>query len=86
MKYILEIEAYNGDDTSVALFSDGEAVDSLWCILVVDASGAHVVDSGYRSFAEAKIAWPDAIGEPDTFRCDLCGGLARYGVECPCKS
>jgi hypothetical protein len=59
--YILPIDAYDGDTTSVELFSGGEVVEQLFCIVGVSATGASILDSGYRSREEAKEAWPDSI-------------------------
>jgi hypothetical protein len=60
-KFILRIDAYDGDTTSVTLFNEGEAVDTLFVVVGITPGGAGILDSGYRSFAEAKAAWPEAI-------------------------
>lgn len=56
---ILRIDSYEGDDTYIRC-GDGEQ-DYLFAVVQLSAAGeAEIVDSGYRSFAEAARAWPEA--------------------------
>ena len=60
-RYIVEIDAFEGSVVSVlVLGSDGEPLPAHYAIVLVDGQGASIVDSGYRSVAEAKAAWPEA--------------------------
>lgn len=71
MYYILKIDAFHGDDTSLSITQDNsdpdndiysvDDLDSIFAIVMVDETGAHILDNGYRSIAEAKDAWPKAI-------------------------
>ena len=56
---VLKIESYEGEDTF--LRCGNERQDYLYAIVAVDADGsAEIVDSSYRSIAEALEAWPEA--------------------------
>lgn len=60
-QFIVKIESFEGDDTFVRCGNDQQ--DYLFCVVGIDAEGkAEIVDSGYRSFDEAKKAWPDIAG------------------------
>ena len=60
-RYIIEINAFEGSDVSVFIQdADGEPLSAHYAIVMVDVQGASIVDSGYRSVAEAKRAWPEA--------------------------
>jgi hypothetical protein len=60
-RYIVEINGFEGSEVSVFIQDvDGEPLPALYAIVLVDAQGASIVDSGYRSVAEAKAAWPEA--------------------------
>jgi hypothetical protein len=70
MHYIISISSYQGDDTSRR--QDGgedqpynERLEEcpgtlIFAIIYVTASGAEIVDDGYRSYKEAKETWPNA--------------------------
>lgn len=59
--YIVEINAFDGSEVSVFIQdADGHPLSAEYAIVMVDAQGASIVDSGYRSVAEAKTAWPEA--------------------------
>lgn len=57
-RVILKLESFEGRDTYLRCGNDVQ--DCLYCIVLVTAKGASVVDSGYRSYEEAAEAWPDA--------------------------
>lgn len=59
--YIVEVGKVQGDDTIIYLESDGEPVDYLFAIISIAERGACVVDTCYRSVAEAQAAWPEAV-------------------------
>lgn len=56
---VVKIESYEANDTFVRC-GNGQQ-DFLYAIIAVDRDGsAEIVDSGYRTFAEALEAWPQA--------------------------
>jgi hypothetical protein len=57
--YIVEIPQVLGDETTIYLEADGEAVKSLFAVVAV-SDGASIVDNCYRSIGEAQEAWPKA--------------------------
>ncbi len=60
-RYIVEISAFEGSEVSVSIQDgDGQPLSAHYAIVAVDMQGASIVDSGYRSVAEAKEAWPEA--------------------------
>lgn len=60
-KFIVKIESFEGENTFIRCGDHRQ--DYLFCIVSIDDKmNAEVVDSGYRSFAEAAEAWPDAVG------------------------
>ena len=60
-RYIVEINGFEGSEVSVLIQdADGEPLPAHYAIVLVDAQGASIVDSGYRSVAEANAAWPKA--------------------------
>ena len=60
-RYIVEINGFDGSEVSVSVrTADGESLSALYAIVLVDAEGASIIDSGYRSVSEAKAAWPEA--------------------------
>ena len=60
-RYIVEINGFDGSEVSVSVrTADGESLSALYAIVLVDAEGASIIDSGYRSVVEAKAAWPEA--------------------------
>lgn len=58
--YVVRLDSFEGEDTYLRCGDDVQ--DHLFCIIVVTPEGAEVVDSAYRSIAEAKAAWPEARG------------------------
>jgi hypothetical protein len=60
-RYIVEINGLEGAEVSILIRgADGEALHAHYAVVLVDAQGASIVDSGYRSDADAKAAWPEA--------------------------
>ena len=60
-RYILELNGFEGSEVSVFIQdADGEPLSAHYAIVLVDLQGASIIDSGYRSVAEAKGAWPEA--------------------------
>lgn len=56
---VLRIESYEGEDTFLRCGNGRQ--DYLYAIVAVGPDGsAEVVDSSYRTMAEALEAWPDA--------------------------
>jgi hypothetical protein len=57
---IVKLEPFEGDDTAVRL--EGTRDGFLYCVVRPEEDGpAEIVDTGYRSYAEAKAAWPEAL-------------------------
>ena len=59
--YIIAVEPLDGEDVQIYIESEGEANATVYAVVAVDTRGASIVDSGYRSVAEARQAWPEAI-------------------------
>jgi hypothetical protein len=60
-RYIVEISGFDGTEVSVSVRgADSEPLSACYAIVLVDVQGASIADSGYRSVAEAKAAWPEA--------------------------
>jgi hypothetical protein len=59
--YIVEINSVMGDETTIYLEDKGKSVESLYAVISIAERGACVVDTCYRSIAEAQQAWPKAI-------------------------
>ncbi len=60
-RYIVELNGFEGSEVSVFIHdSNGELLSAQYAVVLVDVEGASIVDSGYRSVAEAKAAWPEA--------------------------
>jgi hypothetical protein len=59
--YIVEIGKVDGEDTTIYLEANGESVDYLFAVISIAERGACVVDTCYRSVAEAQASWPEAI-------------------------
>jgi len=56
---IVKLESFEGTDTFVRCGDDSR--DYLFMVVAVDPDGtAEVLDSGYRTLAEAIEAWPEA--------------------------
>lgn len=60
-RYILEIPQVLGDETTIYLKTDGNAVKSLFGIVEITDAGASIVDNCYRTIGEPQRAWPEAI-------------------------
>ena len=58
--YIVEIPQVIGDETTIYLETNGNAVKSLFAVEISDG-GASIVDNCYRTINEARSAWPEAI-------------------------
>ena len=60
-RYIVELNGFEGSEVSVFIQdATREPMSALYAIVLVNVEGASIVDSGYRSVAEAKAAWPEA--------------------------
>lgn len=66
--YILQVESYTGRDTTrdqhEILDEEGwnfREISALYVIVRIAEDGASIADDGYRSVAEVKQAWPEAI-------------------------
>jgi hypothetical protein len=59
--YVLRVESYVGEHSARAqhVQSDTQA-EAVYAIVRVDREGAEIIDDGYRSWDEAKQAWPQA--------------------------
>lgn len=57
--FILKLESFEGDD--VYLRCGDEKQDFLYCVVEMDDESLEIVDSGYRSEAEARAAWPAIV-------------------------
>jgi hypothetical protein len=57
--WIVAIESYVGDDTGIDVWGDHEK-GRLYFVVETGAKGASVYDRGYRTYAEAKRAIPEA--------------------------
>jgi hypothetical protein len=54
--YIVEIPQVLGDETTIYLEANGDAVKSLYAIVEISDGGASIVDSCYRSISESQSA------------------------------
>jgi hypothetical protein len=59
--YIMELPQVLGDETTIYLETNGNAVKSLFAIVEISDGGASIVDNCYRTIGEAHGAWPEAI-------------------------
>jgi hypothetical protein len=59
--YIVEICQVIGEHAVIYLEDRNEPVESLYAVVSIAERGACVVDTCYRSVAEAQKAWPEAI-------------------------
>jgi len=56
---VVKLESYEGEDTFVRCGDDRQ--DYLYMIVQIDPDGsAEIMDSSYRSIAEALESWPEA--------------------------
>jgi hypothetical protein len=60
--YIVKLESYSGEYSSLQCDSGGNDADSMYCICLVLDDHAEIIDYGYNSLEQAKSAWPEAIG------------------------
>lgn len=58
--YIVKLESYDGECSSLQCDSDGS--DGMYCICLVLDDHAEIIDYGYNSIEQAQEVWPDAIG------------------------
>lgn len=78
--YIIEISRLDGDDTKIILEADGTQRKFLFAVVAVDRKGAGIIDIGYRTVAEARAAWPDAI-PPESVNLTPEASAATYTIE-----
>jgi len=64
MLFIVKIDSYDGETTGRTQHDNFVDVAALYVVVQVGAKGAGVVDDGYRTAAEAKEAWPEALAPP----------------------
>jgi hypothetical protein len=56
--YIVKLATFEGEDTAFYLLG----ADPMWIVISVrPGTGASIVDCGYRSLADARKAWPEAL-------------------------
>jgi hypothetical protein len=56
--FIVKLDTFEGEDTAFYLLG----ADPMWIVISTNqATGAEVVDCGYRSVKEAAEAWPEAV-------------------------
>lgn len=53
--YILKIDSYEGDESSLTINANGS--DAMYVVLVVDGTSAEIVDWGYATVDELLEAW-----------------------------
>ena len=53
--YILEIDSYDGDNSSLTVNANGS--DAMFVVLVVDGMSAEIVDWGYETIDQLLEAW-----------------------------
>ncbi len=58
--YIVKLESYSGEYSSLQCETDGN--DVMYCICLVLDDRAEMIDYGYNSLEQARQVWPDAIG------------------------
>ncbi len=58
--YILKLESYCGEYSSLQCDSEGN--DCMYCICLIVDNRAEIIDYGYKSFEQAQSTWPEAIG------------------------
>ena len=63
-RYILKIGSWDGNDTGREQYSARGVLGAVYAVVSVAGSRAVIIDDGYRSPAEAKRAWPEALYEP----------------------
>ena len=60
-RFILEVNGFDGSRRfPVRTRRRRESMSACYAIILVDGQGASIIDSGYRSGAEAKAVWPEA--------------------------
>jgi len=56
--FVVKINSYDGADTYLSCGSENQ--DFVFAVIALeDDGGAWIVDNGYRSRAEAELAWPE---------------------------
>lgn len=59
--YILKIDSYDGDESSLMVNANGS--DAMYVVLVVDGKSAEIVDWGYETVEQLLEAWNNAVFE-----------------------
>lgn len=59
--YIVKLESYSGECSSLQCDSEGSDEDAMYCICAVLDDHAEIIDYGYNSLEQAQEVWPDAI-------------------------
>ena len=63
--WIVPVDAYEGDTTSIYITGAAESGDAdmgvLYMVIQTSNRGAEWIDGGYRTVAEAKETWPEAV-------------------------
>ena len=59
--FILKLDSYEGEGSSLAVDADG--ADSMYVVLIVNGSSAEIVDWGYPTVAELLSAWENVTFE-----------------------
>lgn len=58
---IVRVDSYEGEDTHIRCGDEAGSQRHLYCVVASDVDEhAQIVDSGYRTYAEAAAAWPEA--------------------------
>ncbi len=53
--FILKIDSYDGDDSSLTVNANGS--DAMYVVLVIDGKSADIVDWGYETVEQLLEAW-----------------------------
>ena len=59
--YILKIDSYDGDESSLMVNANGS--DAMYVVLVVDGKSAEIVDWGYETVEQWLEEWNNAVFE-----------------------
>ena len=59
--YILKLDSYEGEGSSVTVDADG--ADSMYVVLNVEGASAEIVDWGYPTVADLLAAWDNVTFE-----------------------
>src|SRR3954471_20558289 len=63
-QFVVRIEAYDGDESSIELMSDGNTtLGEMYCVgQIADDGIIDLIDNGYASLGELYEAWPELKG------------------------